>query len=229
MAKFERKMTPEQEHELYRAVVHLDGPRMSIRRAHRMGCAGELGTAGPWTISYTRACELVAEERERVEGIGRARETSRDPQAAIDGMLKRLLKLEDREVSRIERAANAARAKRDPARTMAAVRNIRAIRQALNEGDGTAKPRHDPGKDDARDAGVLAKARAAMESEPSDDPSETPSEADTHGATAAQDEATTHEEENPREKDAAPVLSLARADLERRRRAGSGSSAQAGV
>jgi hypothetical protein len=226
MAKFERKLSPEQERELFRAVVDLNGPRMSTRRALRKAQAGELGTVGPFSISYSRACELVAEERERVEGIGRKKETKSRPQDAIDNMARRLLVLEDREVSRIERAANGPRGKRDPARTAAVVRNLRAIRQLLNDGDPSRGNGKAPvsGSDDAKPGSVLDQAREAMEREASTSPSETPQEEEASTDTATPDEPSREEETHTDERDADAVSSLARSDLDVRRRAAAASS-----
>lgn len=216
MAKFERKLTEDQERELYRAVVDAQGPRLSVKAALRRAAAGELGDVGPFTISYSRACELVGEERERVEGAARARESMASPQDAVERIARRLLKLEDRELARIERGANGPRGKRDPARTASVIRNVRGIQQLLGERAPTGNGKTKTGEPTSTSSSVLERAAAAMAAEDSEGPSTSPTHEETEaretdtdtGATA--DEHQDDDERDEAARDAGPISSRAR-------------------
>lgn len=109
--------------------------------ATRKANAGTLpGDLGAFPISYVYVTELVKEERERLTTGGRAARVSKRGPVTIEELTKRLLRLEDKALTRIEKEARTK--PRDAGKTLQVARNLAAIAtiEGKREGKAPANP-----------------------------------------------------------------------------------------
>lgn len=205
MPKFSDTFTDEQRRAIIAAVVDQQGPRLNRKEAMRRAAAGTLpGYEGAFEMSYSYVCELVSEEQLR-RAPNTLKDSRREPAEAIALMAARLLRIEERELARIEKAAGTK--PRDEVRARGVARNLEAIGKVIGAKAATDNAGRDTGK--GKPAGVaatdptrtawdrLTAAHQAAEG-PSD---ETPHPTETHEDTERDTQAPQGEEEEGAQRD----------------------------